>query len=140
MELTFSELRKRDVINIADGRCLGRVNDLKLCFPDGVLTAIGVPGKKRGIFSIFDKSQVFIGVNAILKIGGDVILVDLRKNGKPQLDEPCPKPKRPPQNCPPQNFQPHSCAPQRRSDNGREDYSANDFINNFSSTTDDVDY
>lgn len=135
MELTFSELKKRDVINIADGRCLGRVNDLKLCFPDGVLTAIAVPGKKRGIFSCFDKSQVFISVDAVLKIGGDVILVDLRKNGKSQRDEPCPRPKHPPQNCPPQKFPPQRCG-----ENKHEEYSASEFTNSFSSITDDGDY
>lgn len=131
MELTFRELKKRDVINISDGRCLGRISDLKLCFPDGVLTAIAVPGKKHGLFSFFDKSQVFIEVDAILKIGGDVILVDLRKNGKKQaVEKPCPKPKRPPQNCPP-----NKCM-----DRINEEYSASDFASSFEYNSDDGDY
>ena len=134
MELTFSELKKRDVINIADGRCLGRVNDLKLCFPDGVLTAIAVPGKKRGLFSCFDKSQVFIGVDAVLKIGGDVILVDLRKNGKSQRDLPCPRPKRPPQSSIPQNCQ-SQCGEQ-----SNKEYSAKEFANSFGYNSNDTDY
>ena len=79
MELSFNELKKRDVINISDGRCLGRMTNLKLKFPQGLLTGIYVPGKKRGFFGFFDKSEIFIEVNKILKIGGDVILFDLIK-------------------------------------------------------------
>ena len=79
MELTYNELRKRDVINVSDGRCLGNIIDLTLEFPRGVLSGITVPGKRtRRIFSFFNKSQVFIDVSRIIKIGSDVILVDLR--------------------------------------------------------------
>ena len=78
MELSFKELQKRDVINTADGRCLGRITNLKLAFPSGSLTGITVPGRKVNFFlRIFDKSETFIPVSKILKIGGDVILVDL---------------------------------------------------------------
>lgn len=112
MELSYSELSKRDVINVADGRCLGRIIDLSLSFPRGVLTGITVPGRRnRGLFSFFDKSRIFIEVNKIIKIGGDVILVDLRcadtcapnvkvgDNGKRVEHSPnhCP----PPNPCPP---------------------------------------
>ncbi len=116
MELSFNELKKRDVINISDGRCLGRLTNLKLKFPQGILTGIYVPGKKRGLFSCFDKSEIFIEVNKILKIGGDVILVDLRKDAIPRPPEPQPLPPCPPPCnpcvplCPPQN--PNVCAPQ----------------------------
>ena len=111
MELTFKDLKKRDVINFADGRCLGHITNLKILFPSGVLTGIFVPGKKaNGIFRIFDKSETFIPQKNIIKIGGDVILVDLKcgetyeqcvnvnegKIGKPSKN-PCP----PNQNCPP---------------------------------------
>ena len=93
MELSFNELKKRDVINISDGRCLGRITDLKLCFPEGILVGISVPGKKaKGIFRIFDKSEIFIDVNKIIKIGGDVILVgDIVKIIILNADIACPK-------------------------------------------------
>lgn len=105
MELTFNDLKKRDVINITDGRCLGRMTNLTLKFPQGVLTGIFVPGKKRGLFCFFDKSEMFIEVDKILKIGGDVILVDLRKDLRSPVIEqrPCP-----PQPCPPIH---NPCAP-----------------------------
>ena len=113
MELSYSELSKRDVINIADGRCLGRIIDLSLSFPRGVLTGITVPGRRsRGLFSFFDKSRVFIEVNKIIKIGGDVILVDLRC-----ADTCAPNVKvsdkgkkiEPPNHCPPNPCPPRPC-------------------------------
>ena len=78
MQLSFRELRKKDVINVADGRCLGRIIDLTLNFPQGVLTGITVPGRKIFGFRLFDRTEVFIEESKILKIGGDVILVNLK--------------------------------------------------------------
>ena len=99
MELTFDELKKRDVINVADGRCLGNVVDLRLSFPKGVLLGIYVPGRRKsGIWHLFDKSVIYISEKRIIKIGGDVILVNLslseEKPTKPQCSPPCP-PKHP---------------------------------------------
>ncbi len=107
MELTFKDLKKRDVINIVDGRSFGHMTDLKLKFPQGVLTGIFVAGKKsKGLFRLFDKSSLFIEENKIVKIGGDVILVNLRRgdvcspDDTPHIpdDKPKPPPSRP---CPP---------------------------------------
>lgn len=79
MELSFSDLKKRDVVNIVDGKCYGRIIDLTLSFPKGVLTGITVPGAKRNfITKCFDTNKLFIEESKILKIGNDVILVDLR--------------------------------------------------------------
>ncbi len=101
MELTFSELKKRDVINVPDGRCLGKMTDLTLSFPKGELAGIIVPGRKNkgilGLFKCLDKSQLFIGVERIIKIGGDVILVDI-STCKPVH---CPKPDKKPCQPPP---------------------------------------
>ena len=78
MELTLSELKKRDVINIADGKCLGRITDIKFCFPEGVIEGIIVPGRKScRIFGAFSRSSLYIPDKNIVKIGGDVILVNL---------------------------------------------------------------
>ena len=106
MELTFDELKKRDVINVADGRCLGNVVDLRLSFPKGVLLGIYVPGRRKsGIWHLFDKSVIYISEKRIIKIGGDVILVNLslseEKPTKPQCPPPC-SPQCPPP-CPPKH-------------------------------------
>lgn len=111
--MTFIELTKRDVINVADGRCLGNVVDLRLSFPDGTLLGIYVPGRrKRGLAHLFDKSVIYISERQIIKIGGDVILVNLeggeQKPKKPDCIKPpkpvCPPPCPPP--CPPQKSNP----------------------------------
>lgn len=103
MELSYNELKKRDVINVPDGRCLGRITDIRLKFPEGILVGILVPGRKtRGIFRCFDKTEFYIDRSRIIKIGGDVILVDISCNHKekPTIDR-C-KPKQPkPECCPP---------------------------------------
>ena len=123
MELLLSELKKRDVINIVDGRCLGRIIDIQFSFPQGVIVGIVVPGRcNRGILKLFDRSRLYIPEKNIIKIGGDVILVDLKcgetcdssstvnntstlSGAKPcpppPCHKPCPPPCKPP--CPPTN-------------------------------------
>lgn len=110
MELTYKELQKRDVINIVDGRCLGRVVDARFDFPRGMLIGIYVPARKnRGLFSLFDKSTLYIEVRKIKKIGGDVILVEIPCGGEclPStcVGKPDNNPPKPP--CPPHT----PCAP-----------------------------
>ena len=113
MELTYNELRKRDVINVSDGRCLGRIIDLRLSFPEGVLVGIVVPGRKvKGIFKWFDKSQLYIDESRIIKIGGDVILVDINCgdlcSAGVRVNKPVPPKKNNcPPNCPPPCPPPH---------------------------------
>lgn len=124
MELSFNDLKKRDVVNVSDGRCLGRITDLKLNFPKGILVGIVVPGTRRNFFlKCLDRSSLYIDESKILKIGNDVILVDLKcgdmcdksvtlKGGRPAPQQtPCPPPCNP---CaPPCNPCPPPCPPQK---------------------------
>ena len=105
MELKFSELRQRDVINVPDGRNLGRIIDLRIEFPKGELSGIVVPGhRQRKFFSCFNKSELYINSTNIIKIGGDVILVDITScNHKKPRPQPCPPPCPPQRPCSPQN-------------------------------------
>ncbi len=90
MELSFKELKKRDVINVVDGRCFGRIVDLKLKFPEGLLTGIMVPGKKScWILRFFDRPKIFIEESKIIKIGGDAILVSVGGEKPPEPDCKC---------------------------------------------------
>ena len=78
MELTYNQLKEREVINVNDGKSLGTVIDLTLSFPEGKLKGITVPGHKQGFFSrLFDRTRLYIDRRDIKKIGGDVILVSL---------------------------------------------------------------
>lgn len=96
MELSFSELRTKEVINTQDGRKLGKVCDVVLCYPENRWLGIVAPGGRA--FG-FKKSNVFIDLKSIVKIGEDVVLVNIgmpkKSGGKKETDIPpfCPPPK-----------------------------------------------
>ena len=76
--MTFSELRKKDVICIGDGRVLGRVTDLEFDATSGQLRALIIPnGSGVSCFFHGDKSQLTIPWQQIACIGDDVILITL---------------------------------------------------------------
>ncbi len=72
------ELQTKDVINIVDGRKLGSIGDLEIDLETGFVRALIIPpeGKFFGFFSKGD--EVVIAWDQIVKIGSDVVLVDLR--------------------------------------------------------------
>ena len=74
--MNFSELRQKDVINICDGRRLGRPIDLALN-EHACAEAIVVPGS-ASLLSCIKPNQdgVTIPWNRIRRIGDDVILVE----------------------------------------------------------------
>ncbi|PWM71694.1 MAG: YlmC/YmxH family sporulation protein [Bacillota bacterium] len=90
MEISYSELRERDVINVTDGRSLGRVCDLVFTYPDGIVCGIVVPGRKRG-FPWFRpcNNDIFIDLEQVQKIGKDVILVNLNYSHQPRPNKDC---------------------------------------------------
>jgi YlmC/YmxH family sporulation protein len=76
IQLTFCELRKKDVINLIDGRRLGRIIDVIFNIK-GHIEGFIVPGiRKWTFFKACD--NIFIKWCDIKKIGEDVILVELR--------------------------------------------------------------
>lgn len=74
MELTFSELRAKEVVNTLDGRKLGKVCDIVLCYPEN--RWIGIVAPNGSLFGN-KKNGVFIELKNIVKIGEDVILVNV---------------------------------------------------------------
>lgn len=81
MQLTFLELRAKEVINTQDGRKLGRVCDMVFCYPDNRWVGIVVPGGKGWVKK---KNELFIDLKKIVKIGEDVVLVNV---GLPKKQE-----------------------------------------------------
>lgn len=76
MEISFCDLKKKEVINIADGKRLGRIVDMVFGIPSGKVCGIVVPGDNS--FRLFGKNtDLYIPWNKILRIGNDVILVDI---------------------------------------------------------------
>ena len=75
-DLTFCELREKEIVNVVDGRRLGRINDMAIgC--NGRVIGIMAPGGKGGWKTVSGKDSVFIPWQNIAKIGDDVILVNL---------------------------------------------------------------
>ncbi len=80
-EYTFCQLREKEVINVADGKKLGRIFDATfLC---GKLTGLIVPGEKKFLKTVTGSDSIFIPFPSVLKIGDDVILVDLNNRTPP---------------------------------------------------------
>ena len=79
MDFTFRELRQKEVVDLETGERLGRTCDLAFCFDTGCVLGISVP--ERGAFC---RSERFIPLKDIQKIGEDVVLV----RAKPPLP-PC---------------------------------------------------
>ena len=74
MEISYNELRKKEVVNTLDGKKLGRVCDLVFCYPENRLLGFVVPGGRA--FG-FRKEEYFLDMKNIVRIGEDVILVNL---------------------------------------------------------------
>ncbi len=88
MEISYCELRSKTVINLSDGRKLGRIIDLVYDEYTAKVLGLVVPGGKSGFFRA--REDVFIPYHCICKIGEDTILVE--------LSGPLKQPSPPPQN------------------------------------------
>lgn len=74
-DLSYCELRRREVINGVDGRRLGHIIDIVFSSESGKIRGIILPYGKRGLFQ---KSQdLFVPWQCVQKIGEDVILVEI---------------------------------------------------------------
>ncbi len=72
-----SELRTREVVNVADGKRLGVICDVEIDLSSGRVVALVVPGEGK-FFGIFGRDEDYvIPWDRIRKIGTDVILVEV---------------------------------------------------------------
>ncbi len=74
--MTLSELRTKEVIDVKDGKRLGRVMDIEFCVHDSRVTALVVPAE-TSFWQSFrgEKCGMPIPWENIRRIGDDVILV-----------------------------------------------------------------
>ena len=74
MEISFSLIRSKDVVNVYDGKRLGRATDILFDASTGKVLGIVLPGIKK----MFRKNEdIFVPIELLKKIGDDVILVKL---------------------------------------------------------------
>lgn len=75
--IKLSDLKTREVVNVADGKKLGHISDLELNAEMARVTAIIVPGKMKGWACFIKREEIVIPWERIVRIGRDVILVDM---------------------------------------------------------------
>ena len=75
--MRMSELQRKDIVNINDGRIIGRIIDAEIDSKDGSLISLIIEKNKylRSLFS--SDSDLTIKYEQIKKLGTDVILIDI---------------------------------------------------------------
>jgi len=78
----LQDLQSKDVVNVVDGTKLGKVTDLEIDPVTGKILSVIVSNGSR-LFSFFNNNnQVNIQWGQIVKIGGEVIIVNSSSFGK----------------------------------------------------------
>ena len=98
METSFTELKCKQVINVVDGKSLGRIIDIVLDVKSCKVLGIIVPNPACSMWSLFKSGkEIFVPFHCICKIGVDVILIELYSNNdSDKCDEHNKQPKPPP--------------------------------------------
>ncbi len=73
--MRISEFQLKDIVNVTNGKKLGRLADIELNSTTGAISALIIEqsGKKFGLFG--KEEEIVVSWINIVKIGGDVILV-----------------------------------------------------------------
>lgn len=75
-DITFCELREKEVVNTIDGKKLGRIIDMVITC-SGDVVGLVVPGEKKALRVMASGESLFIPWKCITKIGEDTILAQL---------------------------------------------------------------
>lgn len=76
--MKFSDLRRKEVVNVLDGKSLGCVCDL-IIDPDGRVESLVMPGPFRFAAIFGPETGVCVPWCNIVKLGEDVILVKIEQ-------------------------------------------------------------
>lgn len=75
--MRMSELQRKDIVNINDGKIIGRIIDAEIDSKDGSLISLIIE-KNKYIRSLFtSENDLTIKFEQIKKLGTDVILIDI---------------------------------------------------------------
>ncbi len=75
--MLYSELKSKEVINLRDCKCLGKVTDLEFDEKTGCIQKIIVPGGSKWESFFKCQQDYVIAYRDIRQIGPDIILVDI---------------------------------------------------------------
>jgi YlmC/YmxH family sporulation protein len=84
----ISELQAKDVVSISDGKRLGQIGDLDIDLENGMIRSIIVPGGGRFLGMFGSGQDYVIPWSSIVKIGADVVLVEVRGSGDSHYSPP----------------------------------------------------
>ena len=87
MEVSFLELKSKQVVNTVDGKCLGHIVDVVFDVATAKTLGFVVPACSGGFLGLFKSGKdIFIPFDCVCKIGVDVVLVELyvNTNSKPK--------------------------------------------------------
>lgn len=76
MEYLYSRLKKLEIVSLTDGKNLGRICDVSITLPEGKVNGFFATGGKGFKFT---KSDTYIPLKNVVKIGEDAILVRYAK-------------------------------------------------------------
>ena len=82
MSAKISDLQERQIVNIADGRCLGNIKDIELNILDGSIQALVLPSMGGFWNLIQNQGELLIPWQKVVRLGVDVVLIDM-----PELTE-----------------------------------------------------
>lgn len=74
--MNLSELQKKEIINISDGKKVGMIIDV-IVSSDGKIDSLILEEKRFN--KHFSRGEIKIYWNQIIKIGDDIILIDTKK-------------------------------------------------------------
>jgi len=72
----LGELQSKDVINVVDGTKMGRINNMEIDITTGKIISIIVQTNTRFMNFFTGNNNVVIPWNQIVKVGGEVIIVN----------------------------------------------------------------
>ena len=74
MDISYTDLRCKDVVNVVNGSKMGKIIDLIIDSSGKAVIGLVVPGIRK----IFKSNEdIFIPWDCIVKIGSDIILINL---------------------------------------------------------------
>ena len=80
MDISFCELRSKEVVNMADGKKLGHIIDISITLSGQVLGLV-LPGDKNLFRAVNANNCLFVPWRNICRMGDDIILVNICQNG-----------------------------------------------------------
>lgn len=78
--MLLGDLQAKDVVNVVDGSKLGRISNLDIDPVNGKILSIIVQTNMRLVNIFTGNNNVVIPWNQIVKIGGEVIIVNYNNN------------------------------------------------------------